>query len=165
MPSPLSLCDISPHCGESPPPYGLTSDWHSVGAIHESPVKVCCYSCGRPQRGVPTRRDGSPCPSVLQHTAKSEFVGVFDFTYFRRISTAPSPRELPNVSEAEGVIGLLYYSPSHFASQNASPLKDGAVVVLSNFLLNKLRFYDIFRCINVAQILNYYSFYCIMYMY
>ena len=71
---------------------------------------------------------------------KFEFVGVFDFTNLRRISTAPSPRELPNVSEAEGVIGLLYYSPSHFASQNASPLGDGAIVVLSSFLLDRLRY-------------------------
>ena len=34
---------------------------------------------------------------------KFEFAEVIDFGILRRISTAPSPRELPNASEAEGV--------------------------------------------------------------
>jgi hypothetical protein len=39
----------------------------------------------------------------VEHFYKFEFAGVIDFGILRHISTAPSPRELPNASEAEGV--------------------------------------------------------------
>ena len=65
---------------------------------------------------------------------KSEFGEEIDFENFRRISTAPSLRELAFLlaKMTEGVI-ISTKTPPVKSSAFDSPLGDGAVVVLSYF--------------------------------
>ena len=52
---------------------------------------------------------------------KFELGEVVDFTNLRRISIAPSPRELPNASEAEGVFLLILLLPQSFCFAKCQP--------------------------------------------
>ena len=70
-------------------------------------TQVCAADESRTKcESLALRQKRSAVPKVLcffELLDKFEFVGVIDFGILRRISTAPSPRELPNASEAEGV--------------------------------------------------------------